>query len=74
MSAGNTTRISILSEHTIKVAQHDHSKQNDTLSGNRHAGRFKQTLADFNRCRCKTLVNALKLRFKAKLLPKDVSE
>ena len=74
MSSDDTIRNSILCEHTINVAQHDHSKQNDILRGYRSAMRSTSSLTEFNRCRYKTLVNALKLRFMKKLLPNDLSE
>jgi hypothetical protein len=74
MASGDTIRNSILCEHTIKVAQHDHSKLNDTLRGYRPAARSKRTLTEFNRCRHKILVNALKLRFMKKLIPNDLAE
>ncbi len=74
MAYGDTLRKSILCEHTLNVAQHDHSKQNDTIRGARKAVQSKHTVTDFSRCRRRTLTNALKLRFMSKLLPNDLSE
>jgi hypothetical protein len=74
MASGDTIRNSILCEHTIKVAQHDHSKLNDTLGGYRRTVSSKRTLAELNRCRRKILASALNLGFLKKLLAKDHSE
>ena len=74
MGFGDTIRRSILCEHTKTVAQHDHSRQNDTLKGYQRANRSKDTLADFNNCRRKTLAKVLKMWFMAKILPSDLTE
>jgi hypothetical protein len=74
MSSSETIRNSILCEHTIRVAKHDHSKQNDTLRGYCSAERSKDTLTELNRYRYKTLVNALKLGFMKKLLANELME
>ena len=69
MAFDNQVRNSILCEHTIKVAQHDHSRQNDTLRNYRLAVRSKNSLTDFNRCRRAILDGRLKLRMMAESLP-----
>jgi hypothetical protein len=74
MGFGDTIRKSILCEHTKTVAQHDNSRQNDTLKGYQRADRSKNTLADFDNCRRKTLSKALKLWFMARILPSDLAE
>ena len=74
MAFGDTIRKSILCEHTKTVAQHDNSRQNDTLQGYRRAVGSNHTLADFNHCRRKTLSKVLKLWFMTKILPSDLAE
>ena len=59
----------ILCEHTIKVAQHDHSRQNDTLKNYRRAARSKSSLTDFSRCRRVNPHGRLKSRLMADSMP-----
>jgi hypothetical protein len=69
MAFDNQIRNSILCEHTKKVAQHDHSRQNDTLKNYRRAVRSKNSLTNFSRCRQVNLDGRLKLRLMAESMP-----
>jgi hypothetical protein len=62
MAFENRTRESILSEHAMKVAQHDHARQNDTLRHYRRTARSDGPLKDFDFVRRKIFGGRAKTR------------
>ena len=71
MSADNKVRVSILREHTLTVAQHDHSLQTRTLQGFRRVVFSKLPFKASKYDRRANPTNSLNLRFFAKSWPKS---